>query len=69
VSTKTEALTVAQLAPLDQFHIRGILATAELVRAARLDAFARVLDLDCSIGSPARHRPIWNPVGATLCGE
>ena len=38
VMPETEALTVAQLAPLDQFHTRGILATAELARAARLDA-------------------------------
>ena len=30
-------LTVAQLAPLDQFHTRGILATAELASAAGLE--------------------------------
>ena len=27
VTPESEALTVAQLAPLDQFHTRGILAT------------------------------------------
>ena len=55
VTPETEALTVAQLAPLDQFHTRGSLATAELARAARLDASTRVLDLGCGIGGPARY--------------
>jgi hypothetical protein len=36
--------TVAQLAPLDQFHTRGILATTELADAAELAPSARVLD-------------------------
>jgi SAM-dependent methyltransferase len=48
-------LTVAQLAPLDQFHTRGILATADLAGAAGLDATTRVLDLGCGIGGPARY--------------
>ena len=69
IAPESQALTAAQLAPFDQFHTRGILATAELARSARLDAFARVLDLDCSSGDPARHRPVCNPVGAILCGE
>ena len=47
-------LTVDQLAPLDQFHTRGVLATAELASAAGLDASTRVLDLGCGIGGPAR---------------
>ena len=55
VTAETEALPVAQLAPLDQFHTRGILATAELARAARLDASTRVLDLGCGISGPARY--------------
>ncbi len=50
-----ERLTVAQLAPLDQFHLRGILATAELAAAAGLDPSTRVLDLGCGIGGPARY--------------
>ena len=52
---ESAALTVAQLAPLDQFHSRGILATAELADAARLDPSTRVLDLGCGIGGPARY--------------
>jgi SAM-dependent methyltransferase len=50
-----QMLTVAQLAPLDQFHIRGILATAELAAAAGLEPSTRVLDLGCGIGGPARY--------------
>lgn len=50
-----QPLSVAQLAPLDQFHTRGILATTELAEAAELSPFARVLDLGCGIGGPARY--------------
>jgi SAM-dependent methyltransferase len=50
-----QLLTVAQLAPLDQFHIRGILATAELAGVAGIEPWSRVLDLGCGIGGPARY--------------
>jgi len=50
-----QTLTVAQLAPLDQFHTRGILATAELATAAGLNPSTRVLDLGCGVGGPARY--------------
>ena len=50
-----QKLTVAQLAPLDQFHTRGILATTELAEAAELAPSTRVLDLGCGIGGPARY--------------
>jgi len=52
---ESQALTVAQLAPLDQFHTRGILATGELAHAAGFDQSTRVLDLGCGIGGPARY--------------
>jgi len=55
IGPEGQMLTVAQLAPLDQFHIRGILATAELAEAAGLDPSTRVLDLGCGIGGPARY--------------
>ena len=45
---------IAQLAPLDQFHTRDILATAELASSAGLGPSTRVLDLGCGIGGPAR---------------
>lgn len=55
IAPESQELTVAQLAPLDQFHTRGILATAELARAAGLDPSTRVLDLGCGVGGPARY--------------
>jgi SAM-dependent methyltransferase len=55
IAAEDQALTVAQLAPLDQFHTRGILATAELATAAGLEPSTRVLDLGCGIGGPARY--------------
>ena len=55
ITPEGQTLTVAQLAPLDQFHTRGILATAELACAAGLEPSTRVLDLGCGIGGPARY--------------
>lgn len=50
-----ETVTIAQLAPLDQFHTRGILGTADLAKAAGIEPATRVLDLGCGIGGPARY--------------
>src|SRR5919201_5231422 len=55
IAPEGETLTVAQLAPLDQFHLRGIFATKELAGAAGLEPSSRVLDLGCGIGGPARY--------------
>lgn len=55
IAPKGQMLTVAQLAPLDQFHTRGILATAELAVSAGLEPSTLVLDLGCGIGGPARY--------------
>jgi hypothetical protein len=55
ITPESQALTPAQLAPLDQFLTRGILATAELARAAGLDPSTGVLDLGCGLGGPARY--------------
>jgi SAM-dependent methyltransferase len=55
VAPENEPLSVSQIAPLDQFHTRGILATAELVGAAGIDASTRVLDVGSGIGGPARY--------------
>jgi SAM-dependent methyltransferase len=55
ITPQDQTLTVAQLAPLDQFHTRGILATAELAGPAGLEPSTRVLDLGCGIGGPARY--------------
>ena len=49
-----EALTVADLAPLDQFHGGGRGATARLARLAQLRPGLRVLDVGGGLGGPAR---------------
>lgn len=55
IAPEDQLLTVSQLAPLDQFHTRGLLATAELAGAVRLDPTTRVLDIGSGIGGPARY--------------
>lgn len=47
-------LTPDDLAPIDEFHIRGRTATLELARAARVDATKRVLDVGCGVGGTSR---------------
>src|ERR1700733_1078706 len=49
-----QPLTVDELAPLDQFHIRGMLASTELASAAGVSPSTHVLDIGCGIGGPAR---------------
>jgi len=49
-----DKLTVADLAPLDQFHGRGLEATSELARHLDLRPGQHVLDIGCGIGGPAR---------------
>ncbi len=49
-----DKLTTADLATLDEFHIRGRKATLELAERMRLDAGARVLDIGSGLGGPAR---------------
>jgi SAM-dependent methyltransferase len=44
----------ADLAPLDQFHVRGLAATGELAEALGIEAGANLLDLGCGLGGPAR---------------
>jgi SAM-dependent methyltransferase len=47
-------VTVDNLAPLDQFHGRGPLATQELVALLKPQAGERLLDIGSGIGGPAR---------------
>jgi ubiquinone/menaquinone biosynthesis C-methylase UbiE len=47
-------LRPADLAPIDEFHIRGRAATLEIIEALRVSADSRVLDLGSGLGGPAR---------------
>lgn len=48
------ALTTADLAAVDEFHIRGRQATLELARSLNLSAGSHVLDIGSGLGGPAR---------------
>ncbi|WP_235503570.1 class I SAM-dependent methyltransferase [Aeromicrobium sp. Root344] len=48
------ALRPLDLAPVDEFHIRGRAATLEIVEALGLSASSHVLDLGSGLGGPAR---------------
>ncbi|MGB0086395.1 MAG: methyltransferase domain-containing protein [Rhodomicrobiaceae bacterium] len=49
-----QRLTPQQLSSLDQFHTRGLAATAELAKLAQITADMSVLDVGAGIGGPAR---------------
>ena len=49
-----QQLTPEQLGGLDQFHTRGLAATAELARLTGLDRGMSVLDVGSGVGGPAR---------------
>jgi MPBQ/MSBQ methyltransferase len=48
------SLTVADLAPLDQFHTRGLAATRELIKYTGVKPGWRVLDVGSGLGGTAR---------------
>src|SRR5262252_1890723 len=49
-----QRLTPKELAGLDQFHTRGLAATAELAKLAGITADMSVLDVGSGVGGPAR---------------
>src|SRR5690348_9724525 len=49
------AITAARLAGLDQFHVRGLAATAELAALADLRPDMTVLDAGSGLGGPSRY--------------
>lgn len=49
-----DSLTLEDLAPLDQFHTRGLAATRELIAFAGIEPRSRVLDVGSGLGGPAR---------------
>ncbi len=48
-------LTIEDLAPIDEFHIRGRDATVELARQLDLDATSQVLDVGSGLGGASRY--------------
>ncbi len=50
-----DALTVDDLAPVDEFHIRGRLATEELAHLAEVQPGQRLLDVGCGLGGTSRY--------------
>jgi SAM-dependent methyltransferase len=51
---EAQRLTPEQLAGLDQFHTRGLAATAELAALSDIEVGMSVLDIGSGIGGPAR---------------
>ena len=47
-------LTIEDLAPVDQFHIRGLNGTKELAESGCINSQTKVLDIGCGIGGTAR---------------
>src|ERR1700746_942956 len=56
-----QRLTPEQLGALDQFHTRGVVATAELAKLAGITPDMSVLDVGSGVGGPARF------LAATFC--
>ena len=54
IASEDQIFTATDLAALDHFHTRGLLATQELATLTPIGPSTRVLDLGCGIGGPAR---------------
>lgn len=50
-----DALSVDDLAPVDEFHIRGRAATEELVKWAQVQPGHSLLDVGCGVGGTSRY--------------
>lgn len=59
-------LRPADLAAVDEFHIRGRAATLEIIEALGVTASSRVLDLGSGLGGPAR--TVAEETGCTVTG-
>lgn len=53
--TDLNQLALSDLAPIDEFHVRGREATSELAGEIGLDSEMHVLDVGCGLGGPSRY--------------
>jgi len=61
-----ENLTLDDLQPVDEFHIRGQVATMELIKLSGFSADMHILDIGCGIGGSARR--LADVVGCRVTG-
>ncbi len=54
VGLTADTLHWSELAPLDQFHVRGLAATKELAAQLQIHSGATLLDVGSGLGGPAR---------------
>ena len=54
IAPEEQRLTPADIAAMDQFHTRGMLATKDLAAMTAIGPETRVLDLGSGVGGPAR---------------
>jgi len=59
-------ITLDDLKPVDEFHIRGDVATKELIKLARFTADMNILDVGCGIGGSTRR--LSHEVGCSVTG-
>ena len=55
LSMPLEGLTVADLAPVDHFHARGLAATVDLADQLPIKTGQHIVDIGCGLGGPARY--------------
>jgi SAM-dependent methyltransferase len=55
MSKPLASVTIEDLAPVDHFHARGFAATVELADRLPIGRDARILDIGCGLGGPARY--------------
>ena len=60
------ALTLEDLHPVDEFHIRGTVATQELIALCEFDSDMHILDVGCGVGGSTRR--LSDQIGCSVTG-